>query len=106
MPAPITVHTLAQWLAAGKDLILLDVREPFELAHAALPHTHHIPMAQIPMRQNELPDGIPIVVMCHHGVRSFQVGLFLERAGFEDIYNLEGGIDAWSQHIDPAVARY
>jgi rhodanese-related sulfurtransferase len=63
-------------------------------------------MNLIPLRHNELPDDKPIVVYCHHGMRSMQVALFLEHAGFSDVYNLSGGIEAWSVQIDPSVARY
>ncbi len=68
------------------------------------PHVH-IPMGAIPIRYEELDKEIPIVVMCHSGVRSAQVCQFLEPRGF-DVTNLEGGIDAWSQLVDPSVPSY
>ena len=85
--------------------ILLDVREPHEVIFAKVDPHVHIPMGAIPIRYEELDKTIPIVVMCHSGVRSAQVCQFLEPRGF-DVTNLEGGIDAWSQLVDPSVPRY
>lgn len=99
-------ETLQMWLRENKPLFLLDVREDWEVALCALPHHHHVPMNVIPLRHNELPDDVPIVVYCHHGVRSLNVARFLAHVGFTDLYNLQGGIDAWSVRIDAHVARY
>ena len=89
---------------------LLDVREPWEVELAALRladiATRHIPLSQVPERLAELDPSQPIVCICHHGVRSRQVVAFLERQGFESVYNLAGGIDAWSALVDPTVPRY
>ncbi|HSG63749.1 MAG TPA: rhodanese-like domain-containing protein [Gammaproteobacteria bacterium] len=85
---------------------LLDVREPAELAIATLPNATHIPMLQVPLRLDELDPQRPIVVLCHSGGRSRQVAAFLLANGFERVYNLAGGIDAWSTDIDPSVPRY
>lgn len=97
---------LQQWLAEGKALTLLDVREDEEVALCALPGHVHIPMNLIPLRHNELPDDAPIVVYCHHGMRSLYSAMYLAKTGFEEVYNLQGGIDAWSQQIDPNLPRY
>ena len=94
------------WRDDNKDCVLLDVREDGEVAYANIDGHTHIAMNLIPLRHNELPDDKPIVVYCHHGMRSMQVALFLEHAGFSDVYNLSGGIEAWSVQIDPSVARY
>ena len=66
----------------------------------------HIPMGEIPGRLDEIDPARPILCICHHGMRSAQVGAFLERQGFESVYNLAGGIDAWSQMVDANVPRY
>jgi len=87
------------------EFVLLDVREPHEVTLAKVDPHVHIPMGAIPIRYEELDKKIPIVVMCHSGVRSAQVCQFLEPRGF-DVTNLEGGIDAWSQLVDPRVPRY
>ena len=88
------------------DVTLLDVREPAELALAAVDGALHIPMRDVPARLTELPHDRPLVVMCHGGGRSRRVAEFLTANGFEHVFNLRGGIDAWSQQIDPGVPRY
>ena len=79
-------------------------------AHCAAASTsqasRHIPLASIPDMLDGLDPAQPIVCFCHHGVRSLQVVAFLERQGFESVYNLAGGIDAWSLQVDPRVPRY
>lgn len=86
--------------------LLLDVREEDEVRLCALPGSLHIPMNLIPLRHNELPDDIPIIVYCHHGIRSLNVARYLAHVGFEHVANLQGGIDAWAHQIDPTMARY
>lgn len=97
-------------LDAGPPPLLLDVREAweFELAAIRLPGatTLHMPMGQVPQRLAELDRTQPILCICHHGMRSAQVVAFLERAGYESVYNLAGGIDAWSTLVDAGVPRY
>ena len=102
----LTPAELHQWLHENKPVLLLDVREDEEVEYCALPGHIHIPMNLIPLRQNELPDGTPIVVYCHHGMRSLYAATYLSEAGFDDVYNLQGGIDAWAQEIDTAMPRY
>lgn len=102
----LSVNEFKAWRDDNKACVLLDVREDGEVAYANIEGHTHIAMNLIPLRHNELPDDKPIVVYCHHGMRSMQVALFLEHAGFSDVYNLSGGIEAWSVQIDPSVARY
>ena len=106
----LTVDAACDRLAAEPGWLLLDVREPHEFAHAAIrvpgATTLHIPMGQVPQRLAELPRTQPILCICHHGMRSAQVVAFLEHVGYDPVYNLAGGIDAWSQRVDPAVPRY
>jgi len=96
--------------ASAVPPLLLDVREPWEFALAAIRidgwQTLPIPMNAIPDRLLELDPSQPVVCICHHGARSAQVVAFLERQGFHAVYNLAGGIDAWSQQIDASVPRY
>jgi rhodanese-related sulfurtransferase len=105
----LDVQELPVHCSSSKTL-LLDVREPWEVSVAAirLPGvTHqHIPMHSLPERLDEIDAAQSIVCICHHGVRSQQVVAFLERHGFGSVYNLTGGIDAWSVKVDPAVPRY
>jgi rhodanese-related sulfurtransferase len=102
----ISVDELKRRHDAGEDLILLDVREPDELATASIAWATAIPMAQIPTRLGELPSEKPIVVMCHHGGRSERVTRFLNANGYENAVNLTGGIDALAVTADPSVPRY
>lgn len=103
----ITVKELAKWLDDNEaQPLLLDVREDNEVALCNIKGYRHIPMNLIPLRHNELPDDQPIVIYCHHGRRSLSVAQFLVEAGFTDLYNLTGGIDAWSLEVDPTVTRY
>jgi rhodanese-related sulfurtransferase len=95
---------------AGQPMLLLDVREPWEFALAAIRvdgcETRNLPMQSIPARLAELDPSQPMLCICHHGMRSAQVVAFLERQGFESVYNLAGGIDAWSAQVDATVPRY
>lgn len=93
-------------LDQGERVFILDVREPFEIFLAAFPGAIHIPMGDIPSRLTELDPDRETVVVCHHGVRSAQVAMYLARLGFERVSNLSGGIDLWSATVDPAVPRY
>ncbi len=88
------------------QVVLLDVREPAELQLAELRGAVHIPMREVPQRLHELDRETALVVVCHVGARSRQVAGFLLGAGFKHVFNLTGGIDAWSQGIDPHVPRY
>jgi rhodanese-related sulfurtransferase len=90
----------------GEGVVLLDVREPDELAVASVPGARHIPMREVPARLSELDAAKPIVVMCHSGGRSRRVAEFLQRNGFSNVFNLKGGIDAWSTEVDSRVPRY
>ena len=96
-----------RWPAEQRDaFVLLDVREPAELALANVATAVHIPMREIAERRAELDPDKPLVVMCHGGARSRRVAEYLAASGFGEIYNLAGGIDAWSEEIDPRVPRY
>lgn len=97
---------LKAWMDEGWMFCLLDVRTDEETAVCSLPNALHIPMNLIPLRQNELPDDVPLVVYCHHGIRSLHTAMYLADAGFENLYNLQGGIDAWAAEIDGNMMRY
>ena len=96
----------AALLAGPNPPLLLDVREAWEVETAAVAGATCIPMGQVPTRLAELDRDRPILVMCHHGGRSAKVAYLLERSGFREVINLAGGIDAWSEQVDPGVARY
>lgn len=102
---------LSHWIQShGADTIVLDVREPVELQAASVKpegfELVHIPMNEIPGRLGQLDPGRAVAVLCHHGNRSMRVAMFLQAQGFEAVANVAGGIDAWSQELDPSVPRY
>jgi len=104
--AEITPIELKERLDRGERVFIVDVREPEELAIASLAGATHIPMGDIPGRLTELNPDCETILVCHHGIRSAQVAMYLARMGFERVSNLVGGIDAWSEEIDPTTPRY
>ncbi len=88
------------------EVVLLDVREDSELAICRIEGALHIPMGEIPERQNALPKNAPLVVFCHHGMRSMKVVQYLKAKGFENAINMAGGIHAWALELDPEMRRY
>jgi rhodanese-related sulfurtransferase len=106
MLTEMTPRELADRLQGPGAPVVLDVREPEEVAIASLAGAVLIPMGDVPARSGELPGDAEIVVVCHHGVRSAHVAGFLASQGFTKVANLRGGIDAWSLDVDPSVPRY
>ncbi|MEO8101054.1 MAG: rhodanese-like domain-containing protein [Betaproteobacteria bacterium] len=104
----MTVQELQAALAAQSPTrpLLLDVREAWEWQLARIDGSRHLPMREIPARLDDIDKSHPTVVICHHGTRSLQVVAFLQRLGFANLHNLQGGIDAWARVIDPAVPVY
>jgi rhodanese-related sulfurtransferase len=104
----ITVSQLHSMLQGddGEKPHMLDVREPWEFQLARIEGAENLPMGQIPGAVDDLDKTRSTVVICHHGTRSLQVVAFLQRQGFTNLHNLQGGIDAWSREIDPTVALY
>jgi adenylyltransferase/sulfurtransferase len=102
----IDVEALRDRLAAGDELVVLDVREPHEVEIAALPGTLRIPLGQLPENLHRLDSADEIVVHCKVGGRSAKAVELLQSAGFRKVWNLAGGIDRWAQRIDSSVARY
>lgn len=108
LPIDIDVQTVKQLLGQPDSFLLLDCREPAEYETARIEGSQLIPMRDIPQRVKELEPYRQgrIVVHCHHGGRSLRVTNWLRQQGFTNVQNMAGGIDAWSQEIDPAVPRY
>lgn len=106
-PLEVTTLELAG-LRSNAELLLLDCREPDEYAIARIDGSRLIPMQEIPARLEELEAWRekPLVVHCHHGVRSMRVVEFLRSKGFATAQSLAGGIEAWSVEIDAEVPRY
>lgn len=102
----IDAGTLARRLEDGEAYALLDVREPWEWEICRLAGALLIPLNELPARLTEVPAGRPLVVLCHHGVRSRYAQAFLHARGYDGIINLEGGIAAWAEQVDPTMATY
>ena len=103
---PISVRDLQIRLSSDTPPFVLDVRTEGEHEIAHIVDALLIPMDEITARIHEVPTDREIVVMCHHGIRSLHVAFWLESQGFTDLYNLSGGIDAWSIEVDSTVPRY
>lgn len=109
LPVEISVQQVKQLLDDDPaDFLFLDCREQQEFDFARIEGTTLVPISEISTRVGELEPHRQrrIVVHCHHGGRSLQVTQWLRQQGFEQVQNMTGGIDAWSQDIDPAVPRY
>src|SRR6266478_5305886 len=102
----ISVNELKRKMDAREAIELVDVREPFEYEIARIDGAKLIPLGEIPERADELDREQTLIVHCHSGRRSAQAVQLLKQRGFANVYNLEGGIDAWSEQIDPSVPKY
>lgn len=99
---------LARWRADSERAapVVLDVREPWELAICRIDGALGIPLGQLARRVDELLGDKPIVCVCHHGARSQHAAMLLRNAGLSDVYNLRGGVAAWADEVDRAMPRY
>jgi rhodanese-related sulfurtransferase len=99
---------LARWRddASREAPVLVDVREPWEFDLCRIDGSLLIPLGELPRRVTELPSGRTLVMVCHTGRRSQHAAMLLAEAGFADVHNLQGGVEAWALEIDPAMKRY
>jgi rhodanese-related sulfurtransferase len=104
----LTAAQLKEWLddPARSKPVLIDVREPWEFDICRIEGAKLVPMRSIPARFLELKRDAETVVICHHGARSYQVCMFMEQQGFDRLFNLYGGMAAWSRDVDPATPTY
>jgi len=102
----MTPEEFTERAGAAPAPLLVDIREEWELAIARLEQAVHIPMGELPDRMAELPRDRDIVLLCRSGMRSAQVTRFLEREGYQRVWNLAGGILAWSERLDPSLTPY
>ncbi len=105
-PLEVSVQEAHRQLHAAQPPLLIDVREPSEFAVCQIPGARLIPMATVPERLAEIPRDLPVLIHCHHGGRSLRVTQFLRAKGYAQVSNVQGGIDAWSLQVDPAIRRY
>ena len=107
LPYELTASEVKARQDSGEVLRLIDVREPGEFAICRIEGAELIPMRSIPERLNDLDaDTAPLIVFCHHGVRSLSVVDWLRRQGIENCQSMAGGIDRCSLEVDPSVSRY
>ncbi len=106
MEIPLEVDVVTAARLHQEGALLLDVREPFEVATCAIAGSMPIPMRQIPEALGDLPRNRLILVQCHYGGRSLRVTQFLRANGFDQVSNVAGGIDAWAAEIDTSLPRY
>ena len=98
--------TLNERLEKGNDIFLIDVRYNWEYSLTSIKGSNHIPLNELVDRAQEIMFEEEIVVYCHHGGRAFFGAQILIESGFKKVYHLTGGIDAWSQVVDPKIPRY
>ena len=104
----LTPLELRAWLddATRAKPILLDVREGWEIEYCRIEGSKFIPMREVQERWQEMDQQTKVVVICHHGVRSYHVANFLEHQAFSDVYNLSSGVDGWARQVDPTMKTY
>jgi rhodanese-related sulfurtransferase len=90
----------------AQGALILDVREPWELEIATIDGALNIPMQTIPKAIDQLPREQNLLIICHHGIRSMHVASFLEQQGFEALFNISGGTEAWSRTVNTGLAHY
>ena len=101
--SPELVHEMME---GGEEPILLDIREDWEWERAHLEGAIHIPLDELSSRVEELDPRSEVVVYCHHGDRSIDGCLLLQEHGFRKVRSMTGGIEAWSELVDPSIPRY
>ncbi|MBH8570712.1 sulfurtransferase [Microvirga sp. STS02] len=103
----ISPEDLHRRLQAGDDIQLIDVREEMEFEYCHLPGSLLLPLDELPRRAAEIRTEGPVVVICHHGVRSAHaLGYLRQRLGRTNVINLRGGVAAWAERVDPAFPTY
>ncbi|MBV1774699.1 sulfurtransferase [Burkholderiaceae bacterium DAT-1] len=104
----ISASQLAEWLNDPHRTppSLIDVREPDEFAYCHIPGAINMPLSDFMRHAESLDQDATLVMICHHGMRSYQAGAWLERQGFDEVINLSGGVEAWSVTVDPTMPRY
>lgn len=100
---PLEIKVL---LEKETDIKLIDVREKWEYEYARIDGAENIPLSVFVHSVNKIDNNKKIILYCHHGSRSYQACSFLVRNGFKDVINMDGGINAWSDLVDPSLAKY
>jgi rhodanese-related sulfurtransferase len=106
LPLEISPREAVELFSKGNGVVLIDVREPWEYETCRIEGAKLIPMRTIPANLQALDTGDDVICYCHHGMRSLDVAVWLRRQGVDRARSLAGGIDRWSQEVDPKVPRY
>ena len=102
----LSANELKDLMSTMKDLVLIDVREDWEVKVANIDNSLHIPISDIQHRMDDFEANQPLAFICHHGIRSRTVALYLEQKGVTNLYNLTGGLEKWSDDVDPNMEKY
>jgi adenylyltransferase/sulfurtransferase len=102
----ISVKEVNERIARGDNLLLVDVREPWEYNLCKIPGAKLIPLGTLPASVNALLDAEEVICYCHHGMRSLDAAVWLRQQGVESAKSMAGGIERWSAEVDPSVPRY
>lgn len=97
---------LSELMENGSSFRLIDVREEWEFRAAKLDGAELIPLNEFLNCESRLNENEKIIIYCHHGIRSYSACAYLKQKGFKDVYNLQGGIDAWSRDVDSKIPIY
>ena len=97
---------IKEMMASNPILKIVDVREQGEFDKCHIENRKHIPMGKIPDSIDYFQDSGEYVIVCHHGIRSRTVALYLEQNGVNNLYNLTGGLEKWSDDVDPNMEKY
>jgi rhodanese-related sulfurtransferase len=106
LPPEVDVLTVRAWLDEDKSVVLVDVRDGWERDTCSISGSRHIPLQSLPDHLGELPRDVPLIMVCHHGMRSAQATRWLRGQGLANAVNMAGGIEAWAVHVDPGMERY
>jgi rhodanese-related sulfurtransferase len=99
---------LARWRADATRTqpLLIDVREPWEFELCRIDGSRSIPLGQLAARLSEVPQDTPLVLVCHHGNRSWHAAAMLLNSSYREVHNLRGGVEEWAAEVEPAMKRY
>lgn len=108
MIAEVAPAELSAWRQDAKrePPLVIDVREPWEFDYCRIEGSTSLPLGMLANAVDELPRARDIVVVCHHGVRSFHAAAWLKHSGFDRVLNLRGGLAAWADQVEPSMKRY